>query len=530
MKLDLGPGGLWGRLATILYVAGSKAGAERAVSIALRLDPNDAKALFTGAKLHMDARLAGSAISYLERRLAARPDDVPSLVNLAHCLGQQARPSEAAEVLTRAVALDPMNGTSISNLLYQRHHDPEVTPDAATEEAFRLAAACFAAPRTWAPARRQHVLAPAKRLRVGYVSADFREHPVAYFIEAVLHEHDRDAIETVLYDAGETPDAMTARLVAAGGSRREIAALSDDEAARLVEQDEIDILVDLSGHTAGARLGVFARKPAPVQATWLGYFGTTGVPEIDYIIADATVLPEGDERHYVERPVRLDPCYLSFTVPPEAPEVAPPPCGADGPITFGCHNRLSKLNDRVMALWGRVLDAVPGSKLKLRARQFGDPLARERAVAMFAAHGIREDRLLLRPPGDRVRILRAYGEMDIALDPFPFAGGTTTAEALWMGVPVVTLRGDRFAGRVSESVLRTVGLSELVADDDDTYVRIAAELAADRKCLAELRRTMRERMLASPFMDAAGFARKLEGAYRRMWLDRIGETTERNAA
>ncbi len=530
LALDLGPGGLWGRLTAVLYVLGKKSEARKAASIALRVDPNDQRALFVAGKLHTDTRLAGMALAFFERRLALTPDDVPTLTNVAHCHGELGRPAEAAQALTRALSIDPGAGICVSNLLYTRHHDPDISPEAAAEETMRLAATGYAAPASWTPPRRprRH---DAARLRIGYVSADFREHAVSHFLEAILREHDHDAVETVLYSANETNDAVTARLAAIGDYWREITKLSDDDAARLVARDEVDILVDLSGHTAGGRLGIFARKPAPIQATWLGYFGTTGLRQIEWIIADATVLPEGEEHLYSERPVRLDPCYLAFTVPPDGVEVAPPPCGDDGPITFGCHNRLSKYNDGVASLWAEVLDAVPGAKLSLRARQFDDPVARARALEIFEPHGIGGDRLVLRPPAPRHGILAAYGEMDIALDPFPFAGGTTTSEALWMGVPVVTLKGTRFAGRVSESVLRTVGLGELVAGDRAAYVRIAASLAADRTRLAALRASMRERMLSSPFMDARGFARKLEAAYRRMWRDPPAEQeTERNAA
>jgi protein O-GlcNAc transferase len=529
LALDLGPGGLWGRLTAVLYVLGKKSEARKAASIALQVDANDQRALFVSGKLHTDARLPGIALTFFERRLAVTPDDVPTLTNVAHCYGELGRPAEAAQALTRALSLEPNAGICVSNLLYTRHHDPAISPEAAAEETVRLATTGYAAPASWTSPRhpRRH---DAARLKIGYVSADFREHAVSHFLEAILREHDHETVETVLYSANETNDAVTARLAAIGDHWREITKLSDDDAARLVARDEVDILVDLSGHTAGGRLGIFARKPAPIQATWLGYFGTTGLREIDYIIADPTVLPDGEEHLYAERPIRLDPCYLAFTVPPDDVEVAPPPCGENRAITFGCHNRLSKYNDGVASLWTEVLDAVPGSILSLRARQFDDPVARARAIEIFAPHGISADRLVLRPPAPRRGILAAYSEMDIALDPFPFAGGTTTSEALWMGVPVVTLKGTRFAGRVSESILRTVGLGELVAEHRDAYVRIAAALAADRGRLAELRRTMRERMLASPFMDAAGFARKLEGAYRRMWLDRIGETTERNAA
>jgi protein O-GlcNAc transferase len=295
--------------------------------------------------------------------------------------------------------------------------------------------------------------------------------------------------------------------------------MSDEAVIAAIRDDGIDILVDLSGHTTGNRLAVFAARPAPVQCSWLGYFGTTGLAEIDYLIADRFVVPPGEEAFYSEAIWRLPDSYLCFTPPREAPQGVPS-TAAGAPLTFGCFNNLLKINPAVVSAWSAILEAVPESRLLLKTRQLDDPALGQALVAQFAAHAIAPDRVVCAGGGPRAALLAAYGAVDIALDPFPYGGGTTTIEALWMGVPVVSLRGDRFTGRVGDSVLTTSGLPELVADSVADYVGRARDLAQDRLRLAALRAGLRDRLAASPLCDAPRFARHLEGAWRRMWRDR----------
>jgi protein O-GlcNAc transferase len=358
---------------------------------------------------------------------------------------------------------------------------------------------------------------PERRLRIGYVSADLRDHPVAYFLESVLAAADRAAFEITCYSNLRDEDATTARLRRSVDQWRPIHGQSDESVGAAIRQDGIDILVDLSDHTTGSRLPVFADKPAPVQCSWLGYFGTTGLAEIDYIIADRFVIPSGEEGFYSETICRLPDSYLCFTPPHAAPPVGPSP---DGPVTFGCFNNPLKINETVVAAWSAILAAIPESRLLLKTKQLDDAAMRGALVEQFAVHGIARGRIVCAGGAPRAALLAAYGDIDIALDPFPYCGGTTTVEALWMGVPVISLRGDRFTARVGDSILTTSGLPELVEASIPDYIARASDLARDRPRLAGLRAGLRDRLAASPLCDAARFARHLEAAYRQMWRDR----------
>lgn len=362
---------------------------------------------------------------------------------------------------------------------------------------------------------------PDKCLRVGLVSGDLRNHPVGYFIESVLAALASQAagrLELIAYSNHFHGDALTARIKAHCHGWRSAVGISDEILARRIRDDGIDILIDLSGHTAHNRLSLFAWKPAPVQASWLGYFATTGVAAIDYLIADHWTLPESDEAHFTEKIWRLPETRLCFTPPDVDIDTAPLPALDSGFVTFGCFNNLTKLNDQVVALWSRVLNAVPNSRLYLKARQLEEASVRESIVNRFAVHGIAVGRLTLEGSDTRAAYLAAYHRVDITLDPFPFPGGTTSAESLWMGVPVLTLTGDRFISRQGVGLLMNAGLPEWVAADADDYVARAVQHAGDLQRLASLRTGLRQQVLTSPLFDAARFAIHFEAALRGMWL------------
>ena len=355
-------------------------------------------------------------------------------------------------------------------------------------------------------------------LRVGYVSPDFRGHPVGRFIEPALTGHDPARVEVFCYDEFvRPPDPMTARSRARVANWRNVRGLTDAQLADLVRQDRIDVLVDLAGHTASHRLGAFARKPAPVQVTYLGYPNTTGVPAIDYRLTDAVADPPDGPVYLTERPVRLPGGFCCFAPRADVPPVSPLPALANGFVTFGSLHGQSKLNERVIDLWAAVLTAVPAAKL-LFARHTMAGEARDRLVRLFAARGVPADRLRFRQlAAGSAEYWHAYRDIDVSLDPFPWTGHTTSCESLWMGVPVVTLRGATHAGRMVASVLTHAGLPDWVADSPDEYVRIAAGRAGRVADLAALRAGMRDRLRASPLCDTAGYARRLEDAYRGMW-------------
>jgi predicted O-linked N-acetylglucosamine transferase (SPINDLY family) len=347
-----------------------------------------------------------------------------------------------------------------------------------------------------------------------------RAHPVGYFIESMLSAlvtQARDRIEVVVYANHPTPDKVSERIKPSCQSWRTVVTLSDEQLARLIHDDAIDILIDLSGHTDQNRLPVFAWKPAPVQASWLGYFATTGVAAVDYFIADPWTAPPAVDAHFTEKVLRLPETYLCFTPPEFDVPVTPLPALANDSITFGCFNNLTKVNDAVVALWARVLHAVPGSRLLLKSKQLNTPEGRQSVLDRFARHEIKAEQLVLESAVPRAALLARYGYVDIALDPFPYPGGTTSVEALWMAVPVLSLAGDRFLSHLGESILHNAGLPDWVAADADDYVAKAVEHTKDLQKLAALRGGLRQQVLASPLFDAPRFAHHFEKAMRDIW-------------
>jgi protein O-GlcNAc transferase len=361
---------------------------------------------------------------------------------------------------------------------------------------------------------------PDRPLRVGYVSADYRTHSVAYFLGPLLAAHDPAQFEIACYSAmpATREDAVTARIKATAALWRNIAALDDPAFRRQVLADRIDILVDLSGHFDCSRLAAFAVKPAPVTVTWLGYPATTGLPTMDWRITDAIADPPGAEAFHTEKLMRLDGGFLCYGPPPNAPEVVRPPVVTTGTVTFGSFNNQMKLNAAVIEAWSRLLKSVPSARLLIKSEQLDDEGVADRIRSGFAAEGVDPSRIALRPWIAETRDhLAAYGEVDIALDPFPYNGTTTTCEALWMGVPVVTLVGDRHSARVGLDLLTRVGLERFAAPDTDSYIRVAAALAHDSGTLSMLRSGLREHIACSPLCDAARFAREFETALRAAW-------------
>jgi protein O-GlcNAc transferase len=481
---------------------------------ALTLKPDLASAYGSLGAILTRKHQPEAAIAHLRRAIEISPKLAGAHQNLGAALYTQGQMNEAIVSLRTAITLEPGLGEAYVNLAKCLNFLPGGTAGLIAEATRRWAALLRrpARHRPFANDRR-----PDRALRVGYVSGDFRTHAVAFFLEAVLAAHDHNAVEITCYSNNEHNDDMTEHLAGLADRWRVITGLKDEAADTLIRSDGIDILVDLSGHTYHERLALFARKPAPVQCTWLGYYATTGLPEMDYIIADRIIVPPGDEAFYTERPWRMPDSYLCFTVPAAAPEVNLLPALNNGFVTFGSCNKAIKLNNAVIALWSELLRQAPASRLVLRSSDLGDARARSEITRKFAAAGIPAERLTLLGRGTRAEFLATYHLFDIALDPFPYAGGTTTMEALWMGVPVISMRGNRFSGRVSESILATVGLSDLMVADSEAYRAKALGLAQDLPGLADLRARLRSIVAASPICDAPRFTRHLEAAYREMW-------------
>ena len=454
------------------------------------------------------------AMAYFRKAIELKPDYAHAYYNLGIALKDRSRMDEAISYYRKGIELRPDLLEAHNNLLMTLHYSELYSGKEILTEAQN-----FARQVEHSSPRKDFANTPDadRRLRVGYVSADFRAHPVGYFLARVLAAYDRAAIEVFCYSNTAKVDDTTARLAAAADHWRILSGVSDTEAASVIRRDEIDILVDLSGHTAGNRLPLFATKPAPILVTWLGYFGTTGLTSMDYILADRFVAPPGTEASFVETVWRLPDSYLCFAPPEFDVPIVARSLSSREPLTLGCFNNWSKISAGTIALWARILARLPGSQLLLKAKFLDNPAVLKEALGRFATHGIDPNRLILEGPSPRPDLLAAYNRVDIALDPFPYGGGTTTAEALWMGVPVVTLRGDRWVGRVSESILRAVGLPELVAENADAYAQRVVALAHDRPYLGRLRRTLRQTLDNSSFCDGPRFTHALEMGYREMW-------------
>ena len=450
--------------------------------------------------------------------LEIAPDHADLLANLGNVLVLQGRAEEAQDSYRRALELKPGDHAARSNWLMSRHYLAGVDSRSLLEDHrgwdLRHAASLRA---TWRPFRNDRD--PERPLRLGFVSADFRRHPVGYFVVRVMEGLLPLDCETYVYQTGSGNDGLTARIASASTVWRASRGLSDDELAEQIRADRIDLLFDLAGHTSKNRLLVFARKPAPIQLSWVGYEGTTGLSAMDYLLADRDQVPVGTELYYEEKVVRLPDGYVCWDPPVDAPDVGPPPSDAWGSVTFGCFNNPAKVGPGVIATWAEILLRVPGSRLILKYRGLDDDGIGRRFLGLFSDHGIDPGRVQLSGWSPFAEMMAEYGKVDIALDPFPFSGCLTTCLALWMGVPVVTWPGETFAGRHSLSLLSIIGINETVAADRAGYVEIAVGLASDRTHLAELRAGLRSRMLDSPLCDGDRFGRSLLEVLRESWRE-----------
>jgi predicted O-linked N-acetylglucosamine transferase (SPINDLY family) len=472
-----------------------------------------------GQLLRHDGRFH-DARDYFEFVAKAEPrnrDAWMALGELALAMGQ---PTEAMPLLERAVALTPNDPVAQEFLLYAGLFDPAMEIQA-------LLAAHKEWVRRFAPTRPGPsglTKDPNARLQVAFLSPDFRRHSCAFFLEGILKHLDRDQVRVYGYSDTLRPDEETERMKNLCDEWRDVTGRSHAEVADQIRADGIHVALDLAGHSAANRLPVFAVQPAPVQLSYLGYPATTGMDCFDGRIVDMHTDPPGFESHGSEPLIRLNRTFLAYTPPSNAPEPGLPPVEKSGFITFGSFNNLAKVNDRVVAVWARILRDCPGSRLVLKSQPLADPDVCASMGERFQMHGITSDRLDLRGWCFAGSPLTPYQDLDIALDPFPYAGTTTTCEALWMGVPVITLEGSRHSGRVGVSLLNTVGLSELVAADEADYHRIALELATDGKRLSAMRKGLRPVMAASGLCDGVGLARELESLFRRLWRKKCQES------
>ena len=533
--------------------------AVRAYLRAVELDQGSLEALFALGALLTELQRPREAAGALRLAVGLDPRHAGAHLYLGHCLERLGQIDDAVEQYLLTLRLEPRDARAyllLGGALVKAGHAAEadlafgksleIDPHQPTTRSRRIAAMNYRsdlAARQVADAHREwdrwhgEPLFPTRppsarprdggKLRIGYVSPNFYRHSVAHFLLPMLRRHNRDAFEIFLYAENAVDDDTTRALRAAADHWRLIHGASDEDVAARVRADGIDILVDLAGHTGDNRLLVFARKPAPVQVSWLGYPQTTGMRAMDYRLSDAVTEPPGEaDELSAEAVVRLPRGFHCFGRPGEdppgdgcegdPPEIGPPPAAANGYVTFGSFNTVQKMPPDLVRAWAAILRATPGSRLLLKS--YPDDVIGRRFRDLFEAEGVEPARVeFLRTTLSRTEHLRLYHRMDIALDPFPYNGTTTTCEALWMGVPVVTLCGDRHAARVGASLLTRMDLEDWITHDEEAYVEQAAGRAGDLPGLSRLRHTLRGRMRNSPLCDAAGFARDLEGAFHEMW-------------
>lgn len=514
---------MWDVLGTILIQLGEKVRARDAFRKAVAIETTSAGIWNGLASVLTQLGEFEEALSAYEKAHALAPDNIPFVCNYAYALGEASRPEDAIQLLRKTAARFP----NAAEIRVQLSSILNYSDRVSREEIFEHHAALgrLIEAKVKPPARIEARRRDGRPLRIGLLSGDFRDHSCARFIEPILRGRDRAAATFYLYHASDKCDAVTQRLKALSDEWRDVCKLDDVAAAARIRRDELDVLVELGAHTAGNRLNVTLHRPAPVIATYLGYPNTTGFRCIDARLVDSNTDPAGPpwnaDEFATECLVRLDPCFVCYQPDPDSPDVAAPPSASSEHVTFGSFNKLTKASDTTLDLWANVLAAAPNSRLVLKGAAIKVPHSRERLMAALKKRGIAESRLDLLPSAPTTREhLEQYARVDIALDTFPYHGTTTTCEALWMGVPVVTLAGLAHAARVSVSLLRCVGLDECIANTPESYVRIAAGLADDRARIAAIRSAMRERVRTSPLCDAEGFARRFLEAIGRIEVPR----------
>jgi len=504
-------------LGLLLQKRGDHKGAVLSLNRAIECNPDFALAYYNLGNCMRDVEELDQAIACFITATKLNPSFVEALSNLGEALQITGRIKDAQRCFKSVLAIDPACFVAFSNYLLTLNYDPDFRPRQLYEEHRKFGAAFAQATPVFA-----NDCTPARRLRIGYVSADFCNHPVSRFLEPVLANHYTTDFDVFCYSGAKHPDAKTDTLKRLSGHFADVAGMPDDIMAERIRSDAIDILVDLSGHTAENRLPVFARKPAPVQVTYLGYPNTSGMKAMDYRLTDRVADPLCEVSVHTERLVRIAPCFCCYKPPHDTPAPGPLPAARNKFVTFGSTHTIARLNDGLLDLWASLLAAVPGSRiLIMRTTLKGGSL--DRVEGRFGLRGIDRSRIVIRNSVPAEGHMAVYRDIDIFLDSFPWSGHTTACEALWMGVPVVTLLGNRHAGRMVASVLSCLNLKEYIAQTKDDYLSIARDLAGNLDILENLRTTLRGRMAASPLCDGKSFTAGLEQAYRMMWREYCGK-------
>lgn len=483
---------------------------------ALSLNPRLPEAWLGRGNVFLDAKALPEAFEAYNKALALRPDYFKALLQLAQCHGKQGNLAQELAFYDKALAIRPDFPEAISNRIFCLDFVPDI--GFAEHQAARKAWWDQVGAKIAGAARLAHrnSLDAGRRIVLGYVSSDFNRHSAATAFKPVLAHHDKSRFAVICYACSMVEDEVTREFHALADTWRAAAQLPDEELAAQIQADHVDILIDLSGHSAGNRLGVFARRPAPVQVTAWGHATGTGLTAIDYLFSDPVAIPAAARPLFAEAVYDL-PCLITMERPPYDIRPHDPPALSRGTVTFGSFNRIGKVSADALAAWARILHAVPGSRILMKDTMLDDAALRASLTEKLIGHGIAVERIAFRGRTSREEHLAALKDVDIALDPFPQNGGITTWEALHMGVPVVAKLGNSLPSRLSGAILSAIGLNDWVADSVDGYVAIAAKYAAMPEFLRDLRHELPARIAASAAGNSAAYTRAVEAAYRTMW-------------
>lgn len=449
-----------------------------------------------------------------KKTISIKPSYIDPYINLGNILKDSGNINEAIEVYEKALTIDPQNKVALSNLLLAIHYSTKSNDYIYNKH--------LEWDNTQNDLNENYNISIKQKINIGYISGDFRKHSVSYFIEPILANHDKNIFNIFCYSDVINPDPVTIKLKHYSDTWRPIYKLNNKELRTIIKKDNIDILIDLSGHTASTRLELFAHRSAPIQITYCGYPDTTGLSNMDYRITDNIADPEGSDKFYTEKLIRMKKCFLCYRPAKDTPKIIPTPAIENGYITFGSFNHLSKLSDETIELWSKLLIKNKNFHLILKAKQFTDEKVKDTIINKFVKHGVAFNNIkLISHVSGHKEHLACYNQIDIALDPFPYNGTTTTCEALWMGVPVISLYGYNHAGRVGGSLLTNIGLKSLVTKDEESFIKTALFLSDDINRLNSLRMGLRQTLINSPLCDAKNFANELEEVFKSLIKERI---------
>lgn len=501
--------------------------AESALRKALELKPDFSEANYNlGNVLNATGRIFNAELAYHEA-IRLKPDYYEAHNNRSIVLKDLGRYADAEASCRQAICLNPDYVEAHSNLLFNLNYMESLSIEATLFEAKRFGS--MVSDRSLPKYTTWDIELNSPKLRIGFVSGDLNRHPVGYFIEGLIKGLDHGQFELIAFPTNSKLDDQTNRIESHFQKWIPIFGKGDFEAATLIREQGIQILVDLSGHTAHNRLPVFSYKPAPVQVSWLGYFATTGLPEMDFFLGDPIMSPHSEQHHFTEKIWQLAETWLCLSPPTQALPVFSLPALTNGYVTFGCFGNLSKMNHQVVKTWASILRKVTSAKLFIKSNQLSDPHVIDEVKHRFSSNGISANRLILEGHSPREEYFQAYNKIDIVLDTFPYPGGTTSVDALWMGVSVLTLKGDRFLSRLGESIATNAGQTNWIAEDVSDYVNKATEFASDIQTIVNLRASLREHVLKTPLFDSRRFAKSFGDALQEMWNKGVGNIRTHNS-